>query len=422
MLTIFALSRVPVVLAVFAAAWRHYRRKSVSLTAFPALLLPLAGLLITTAGDLSGNWFRACFVFGAAHLCWFAFLVRRGRFSWEAAGVLTWFLLPLLAAVVFPAVDDALEIAITWYAFCTVISVSAAVGARKAPGGGFYLAGVSTLMVSDVCIGLSLANIPRAWSAVIPLYVASLVILLVALVRGFPAPPPKPELAPPPVRQHRNALVLQWIGIGLPLLFLAAMLCYNGHYCWYAEYISESGLVFVKKHLPNRLSAWLLTSGLTDSALLCAWYFAERFRWGKGPLWQRSLILFFGVLGALGLAGIGGAPFDQHPDFHNFCTLCTVPFGIAIFFASLTPEDVFGRRSEKAIWLIFAAFIVAVVGGLTYLKQYGLPNRPTGPFIQKMTVLAFYIYMLGQVVTYARNTRPPRNAGSVDHFKRKEIS
>ena len=81
MLTVFALSRVPVVLAVFAAAWRHYRRKSVSLTAFPALLLPLAGLLITTAGDLSGNWFRACFVFGAAHL------TNQGATLWSSAAI-----------------------------------------------------------------------------------------------------------------------------------------------------------------------------------------------------------------------------------------------------------------------------------------------------------------------------------------------
>ena len=408
MLTIFALSRVPVILAVFGAAWYFYRRKAVPRTPFPELLLPLAGLLITTAGDLSGNWFRACFVFGAAHLCWFTFLVRRGRFSWEAAGVLTWFLLPLLAAVVFPAVDDAHEIAFTYYAFCTVISVSAAVGARKTPGGGFYLAGVSTLMVSDVCIGLALANVRGAWSAVGPLYVAALGILLVALVRSIPAPQPESELAPPQIRQHRNALVMQYVGVCLPLLFLGAMLRYNGHYCWYAEYISESGLVFVKK-LPNHLAAWLLTAGLTGSALLCAWYFAERFRWGKGPLWQRTLILVFGVLGGIGLAGIGGAPFDQHPDLHNFCTLCTVPFGIAILFSSLTPTDRFGSRSEKTIWLTFILFILAVIGGLTFLKGHGLPSRPTGPFIQKMTVLAFYIYMLGQVIAYARNIRSVRS-------------
>ena len=408
MLTTFALIRVPVILAVFGAAWYFYRRKSVPRAALPALLLPLAGLLITTAGDLSGNWFRACFVFGAAHLCWFAFQVRRGRFSWATAGMLTLFLLPLLATVVFPAVDDSHEIAFVWYAFCTVLSVSAAVGARRTPGGGLFLAGVSALMVSDVCIGLGLANVRGAWSAVGPLYVAALGILLVALVRSIPAPQPESELAPPPIRQRRNALVMQYVGCLLPLLFLGAMLRYNGHYCWYAEYISESGLVFVKK-LPNHLAAWLLTSGLTGSALLCAWYFAERFRWGKGPLWQRTLILVFGVLGGIGLAGIGGAPFDQHPDLHNFCTLCTVPFGIAILLSSLTPSDQFGRRSEKAVWLIFAVFILAAVGALTYLKQHGLPSRPTGPFIQKMTVLAFYIYMLGQVIAYARNTRPGRS-------------
>ena len=55
-------------------------------------------------------------------------------------------------------------------------------------------------------------------------------------------------------------------------------------------------------------------------------------------------------------------------------------------------------------------------------SSHGLPSRPTGPFIQKMTVLAFYIYMLGQVIAYARNARPLRDMGSVEHSKGKETS
>ena len=200
------------------------------------------------------------------------------------------------------------------------------------------------------------------------------------------------------------------LGCAIPLLYLAAMYFYNGRYCWYTDFISESGLTVVAKTRPNSLSAWLLASGLTASGLLCGWYFVERFRWGDAPRWQRALILCFGVLGSAGLAGIGGAPFDRHPDVHNFCTLCTVPFGIAILLSALTGDDRFGRRSEKSIWLIFILFILAVVGGLAFLvhqKAHGLPSNPTGPFMQKMTVLAFYIYMLGQVIAYARNTRTP---------------
>ena len=49
--------------------------------------------------------------------------------------------------------------------------------------------------------------------------------------------------------------------------------------------------------------------------------------------------------------------------------------------------------------------IVAALGYLAQLKQGGLPSRPTGPVIQKITVLGFYIYMLGQVVMYAVNSR-----------------
>ncbi|MCI5779557.1 MAG: hypothetical protein MR051_07075, partial [Lentisphaeria bacterium] len=87
---------------------------------------------------------------------------------------------------------------------------------------------------------------------------------------------------------------------------------------------------------------------------------------------------------------------------------------IAIFCSALTSDDQFGRRGEKGIWLVFMLFILAVIGGLTFLKGHGLPSRPTGPFIQKMTVLAFYIYMLGQVIAYARNTRTRRCGRTAD--------
>ena len=191
LLTIFALCRVPVVLGAFALALRHYRKKGVPLPPLPTLLLPLAGLLVTSAGDLCGNWFRACFVFGASHLCWFAFLLCRGKFSWKTAAVLALCFFALLTLGVFPAVDAMHRIAFAWYAFCTTISVSASVGARKAPGGNFYLAGLTALMISDVCIGLSLAKVPGAAPMIAPLYVLSLFLLFAALVRGIPAPPPE---------------------------------------------------------------------------------------------------------------------------------------------------------------------------------------------------------------------------------------
>ena len=405
-LTIFALCRIPIELAVFGFALRYYRRHRVSCSPPWALATALAGLFATTAGDLSGNWERACFGFGISHLCWFSFLVGRGRFSWPTAGVLAALLLPLEAAVVLPHVEN--DMPFVGYALCTILSVSAAVGARRSPGGKFYTAGLLTLMISDVCIGLSFADVRFAALAISPLYIASLVILLVALVRGIPAARPLADLAPAPIRQRRNAMAMSVIGVLTPAFFVMAMFFYNGNYCWYSHFISQSGLVFVDQVRPNHLSAWLLSTGLTVSALLCGWYFIERFRWGQGSVWQRWAIMLFGLIGAVGLAGIGAAPFDQHPDLHTFFTLCSVPFGIAIFLASLTPGDCFGRRGEKAIWLVFVGFVLACIAALSYLerlKQGGLPSDPIGRVIQKITVVGFYCYMLGQVVTYAVNTR-----------------
>ena len=410
MTTVFALVRIPIILVAFGAAWRFHRRRNLPPTPLSALLPPLAGLLIASAGELFADRLRACLALGAVHWLWTAFLLRRGRFAWPAAGLLALLLVPFLAAVVLPTVNTTLEIAFVWYGFSATFSFAAAVGARKSPGGGFCVAGLAALMGAAVGIGRKLAGISCAGAAVAPLHAAALGLLLVALIRGIPASPPLPELAPPSIRRHRNARIMAWTGALLPLFFLAAMVLCNGRYCWYNQYISESGLVFVRK-LPNRPAAWLLTAGLTGAAILCGWYFVECFRWSRASRRQRAVILGFGMLGAVGLAGIGVVPFDQHPAFHLFCTRCSIPLGIAILFAALTPGDLFGRRSEKAIWLVFAAFVLAVVGALTFLEQHRLlPHRPTGPVIQKTTVLAFYIYMMGQVLAYLRSTRLPRDA------------
>lgn len=196
--TVFVCGRVPVILAVFFLTLRHCRRRGGPCTPLPFLLTALLGLLLTTGGDLAtarSNWALGCLFFGLAHLCWFAYLTGRGRFAWGAAGVLTLLIAPLLAAVVFPKVGAGLRLPFAGYALCTVLSVSAAVGARRSPGGGFWLAGLVVLMISDICIGLSMAKVRGAGPMILPLYYVSLALLLVALVRGIPAPRPKRKLA-----------------------------------------------------------------------------------------------------------------------------------------------------------------------------------------------------------------------------------
>lgn len=419
MLTTFALYRIPVIAVLLAAALFLRRRDVAPALALRLLTLPLLGLLATSAGDMvmaRGKLIGGCAFFGFAHLCFFCFLARRGDFAWEAAGILTLLLVPFLAVLIFPAMERREKIAVAAYAFCSVVSLSAAIGCRRAPAGRLYLGGIAALVVSDLLLSLRLAKIMNIEWPIAVFYAISPLLLTAALLRSIPSflfAPGETEriggAGDALCRQHRNALVMQYAGFAMPFLFLGAMMLYNGSYCWYDDYISASGLIFLKGHRPNHLSAWLLTSGLTGSGMLCAWYFEECFRHGGAPFWQRCVILFSGVLGGIGLVGIGIAPFDQHPDLHNACTLCTVPFGIAIFFSSLTPGDRFGTRTEKTIWLIFVLFTLAVIGALTWLtghKPVGLPRSPTGPVVQKMVVLAFYIYMLGQVVAYCRNTAP----------------
>ena len=407
MLKFFALSRLPVLLLLFGGFLLFYRRRKCPCTPLLSLILPLAGLLLTSAGDLSGDCGTACLIFGAGHLCLAAFLIRRGRFSWPAAGVLLFLLIPLMAAVVLPTTGN--EPPFFWLALCSVLSIAAAVGASRSPGGMWYAAGLTTLAISQIGIGAGFAGCCPASPAAVPLCAVSMTILLVALIRSIPeAPPvPAPVPLPSPVRCFRNAGIMLILGLLVPLFIIGAMVFYNGHYSWYGQIISESGFVHVGSR-PNHLSAWLLSSGLTCAGILCSWYFVERFRRGAAPRWQRWAILLSGVLGGIGLVGIGAIPLDRHPDLHNFCTLCSVPFGFAILFSLLTPRDLFGRFGEKMIWLTYTSVILTMVGAMSYLitlKTGGLPHKPTDPLIQKITISGFYVFMMGQIIMYAVNAR-----------------
>lgn len=397
---------LPVIPAAFFAVYRYHRSRNAVLTGLPILMLPLTGLVLFCAGGLAGTGAAACALLGLAHLCWFACLVRRGRFSWPTAGLLTLFLVPLLGVLVLP---DTSKLPFGGYALCTLLSVSAAAGARRSPGGLLCLAGLLTQLLADFRLGLGEADLHGLSPAPGLLSLVSAILLLASLVRCIPALPPEPDpvLPPDPVRRYRHAKIMLAVGLVIPLFILAAMIFYNGHYSWYRNIISESGFLYVEKR-PNRFSAWLLSTGLTASGLLCAWYFYECSRWGLARRWQKALILFFGVTGGLGLLGIAAAPLDRYPDLHLFFTLCSGPFALAILFSLLTPGDCFGRRSEKLIWLVFAAFNIVILETLAYLitlKKDGLPHIPTDPIIQKIAVTGFYIYMLGQMVTYAVNAR-----------------
>ena len=194
--------------------------------------------------------------------------------------------------------------------------------------------------------------------------------------------------------------LLLTIGCIVPAFFFAAMYFCVGGYSWSGEFISGSGLVAIGGR-PNTLSAVLLSCGLVLSGMLCAVYFVLRSVCGAGALWARIPIGVLGAIGGCGLVGIGLTPFDKHPDVHNFCTLCWMPFFLAILAASFTPSDRFGTRREKLIWLVFVLYGLVIAGTLSWLvgrPPHPLPFRPTKPLVQKIMVLGFYIYMLGQVI------------------------
>lgn len=206
-----------------------------------------------------------------------------------------------------------------------------------------------------------------------------------------------------PLSENRFAALSRLLlvaGCLVPAFFIAAMYFCVGGCSWSGEFISGSGLTVIDGR-PNTLSAVLLSCGLALSGLLCVGYFALRAAYGKGAPALRISVGVCGVAGGLGLVGIGVFPFDRFPDIHNFFTLCWMPFSLAMLAASLTPSDRFGSRREKLIWLVFVLYGLAISGTLSWLIRrppHPLPFRPTGPLVQKIMVVGFYVYMLGQVI------------------------
>ena len=189
-------------------------------------------------------------------------------------------------------------------------------------------------------------------------------------------------------------------GCAVPVFFAAAMIFCVGGYSWIGEFISASGRTVINGR-PNTFSAVSLSCGLVFSGVLCGGHFVVRAAWSAGGRLLRWTMGICGVIGACGLVGIGLAPFDRFPDLHNFFTLCWIPFVLAILLSSFTPSDRFGTRREKLIWLVFMLYGLTICGALCWLigrPPCPLPFRPTGPLVQKILVVGFYVYMMGQIV------------------------
>lgn len=194
------------------------------------------------------------------------------------------------------------------------------------------------------------------------------------------------------------------------LLMATAAAVYAKPYSWSGEYLSAMGRTALQNGKPNLLGSVFFNASLISCGLLCFWYFLLRLRYGNGLRIRHWAMFFMAAIGSAGLIGIGCTPYNLHPHIHDACTQVIVAWFLCIVFACTgRQEDLFAKRGENVVWLFFslyALFFAHLLRIRIDVPPNALPHTPIGQINQKMVILAFFIYMWGQIIRLYINTRP----------------
>lgn len=194
------------------------------------------------------------------------------------------------------------------------------------------------------------------------------------------------------------------------LLMAIAAAVYAKPYSWSGEYLSAMGWTSLRDGTPNLASSICFNASLISCGLLCFWYFLLRLRYGSGSRVRHWAMFAMAVIGSAGLVGIGCTPENLHPYIHNACTKVIIAWFLCIVSAcAARRDDLFAKRGENAVWLLFALYALFFAHLLRLrinVPPDALPHTPIGQINQKMVILAFFIYMWGQIIRLYVNTRP----------------
>ena len=204
------------------------------------------------------------------------------------------------------------------------------------------------------------------------------------------------RLAPLTGRCVRLALLL------VPLLFVAAMLCFppgyrdSPGYSLSRHVISDLGRVRIEG-VPNTCSCALFRAAMLLAATACGLFWLTRPEYLAHPTARRTARVC-GLAMSLLLAATGLTPLDRVPRLHDPITAATAATAAAAMLALLADaSDRLEHPRVKRGWLLSLFALAAVWSLLVLLHRHRLlAFRPWLPLGQKTLVAAFIAWMAYQ--------------------------
>lgn len=328
--------------------------------------------------------------FSLAHLCWIAFLRRHAAWNPRLAFALTFSFGVLFAARVIPALPShRLAWALSAYALLSILSVSFACGVHRLSRAWRY--GLCALLFSDAMIVFGqILRVPHLSKAVGVTYLASLVLIAVAILRCGRATRPSERL-----RQLRAAPhAVLWGGTVVMLLFLGAMALYPGKgYNPCMRMLSVLGRTRLNG-IDYPVCHYLFTAGLALSAWAAARFYPALACFVKGGR-KKAGLLWGGALNAAGLLAIAFVPENVNGLYHNVGCFAAVGGGalVLILLTVNQPRPRVGAVARWS-WLVWCCVLVAVFEAFLLAHRFKLlPFAPYVPTCQKLLILTFSVWL-----------------------------
>ena len=328
--------------------------------------------------------------FSLAHLCWIVFLRRHAAWNPRFAFALAFSFGVLFAARVIPALPShRLAWALSAYALLSILSVSFACGVHRLSRAWRY--GLCALLFSDAMIVFGqILRVPHLSKAVGVTYLASLVLIAVAILRCGRAPRPSERL-----RQLRAApRAVLWGGAAVMLLFLAAMAFYPGKgYNPCMRMLSVLGRTRLNG-IDYPACHYLFTAGLALSAWAAARFYPALACFVQGGR-KKAGLLWGGALNSAGLLTIAFVPENVNGFYHNVGCFAAVGGG-ALALILLTVRQPRPRVGAAArwSWLVWCCVLVAVFEAFLLAHRFKLlPFAPYVPTCQKLLILTFSAWL-----------------------------
>lgn len=353
-----------------------FARRGWMAAGFAAALAGDVFLAVLGASRASAEFLAGVVCFTLAHLLWMAGQRPEAR---PDARVVSAVALPIVLFVgvrLAGVVPTVTHVALVAYSLVTALSVAVAVATRRR----FYLAGISTLLVSDLLIGGRLLGVPGCSSLAGPLYVMAEACLVVSFVLGDREP--RRGAARP---ERSFDACLRFGALAGTSFVLAALSWPGGGYNPFRRMLSALGRTSVRG-VDWPWCHYLFLFGMVAAAFAVAAVFLPELPSFRG--WRRRAASWGLAANVGGLVAIALVPENVNPFFHNVgCWGATLGGG-----AILLARD---RAGCDRIWTVVLSVIAVAFGlvvGLHAVKA--LPFVPWTPTGQKTVIVAFTLWAL----------------------------